>query len=630
VMPPGFDYPKGTAAWLPSDIGMMFGPSRTAHNLRVVGRLAPGVSLTESRADFATIAKRLAADYHDEIKPGFAFGITPLHQDLAGDSRHTLVLLLAVVGVVFLIACGNMASVLLAQMMGRGREMAVRRALGAGSARLVRQLLTESVVIGVLGAAVGFLMAVASLGMMNRLVPAGFLHSGAITLDWRVVLFTLALGLIASLIFGIAPAWRAATIEPNDALRSDGAINAGNRRRHWTGMFVIPQYAFSLVALLVAGVILKSLVTLSQVDPGFPEAEVLTVDLSLPSRPPSPYADRAVVIQFHHRLLDRVANLPGVTAVSLAYSLPLSTGFKTNGGAQLGGHGPDEWPSYPDWRTVGPYYFRTTGTQVIAGRDFDAQDGAGAVPVAIVNQSLARELWGGESPLGERIRLSSLDNNHEEAQRFLTVVGVVADVRHRALHTEPRAAVYVPGDQHLDRARSMDLVVASDVPSHTLVPQVRAILRDLDPNLPIGHVETFRGLLHDSLDTPRFRAGLLSAFGLVALALALVGVFGVMSYSVSTRRREMAVRSALGAEGRDIVWVYLGQGLRYVVVGQVIGLAGAFAIGGLLKGFLYGAAAMDGQVVWAASSLLAAVVLITCYLPARRAGRVSPLEALKD
>ncbi len=630
VMPKGFDYPKGTAVWLPADITPMFGPSRTAHNLHVVGRLAQGVSLAESQAELATIASRLEASYPDEISQGFMFRVTGLHEDLVGESRRTLLLLLAVVGVVFLIACGNMASVLLAQMMGRGREMAVRRALGANSGRLVRQLLTESLVLGAVGAALGFLVAVGSLGMMNRIVPSEFLHSGPISLDWRVALFTLTLGLVASLFFGVAPAWRAAKIEPNDALRADGEVAAIGRRRHWTGLFVIPQYAFSLAALLVAGVILKSLLTLTRVDPGFSAGDVLTVDLGLPARAPSPYAVRTVVLQFHHQLLDRVSSLPGVTSVSLAFSPPLSTASRINGAAQLEGHGPEEWPSYPDWRPVGPNYFRTTGTQLIAGRDFTLRDDPAAIPVAVVNQSLARELWRDKTPIGQRIRLSSLDNNRAEAGRFLTVVGVVADVRHRGLHLEPRPAVYVPTDQHLDRARTMDLIVASEVPTASLVPQVRAILRELDPNLPIGRVDTFSGWLSSSLETPRFRAALLGGFGLVALGLALVGVFGVISYSVGTRRREMAVRSALGAEGSHIVRVYLRQGLQYVVVGQTIGLAVAFGLSGMLQGFLYGASGLDGTVVWLTSILLAAVVLLTCYLPARRAGLVSPLEALKD
>jgi predicted permease len=632
VMPSGFAFPRGAQLWIPRELEPIFGPSRTAHNLRVVARLASTASVATAEAEMSGLAARLASSHAAEIDADFAIAVVPLHQELAGGARSTLVLLLAVVGVVLLIACGNIASILLSQAAARNKEMAIRRAVGAGSPRLVRQLLTESGFIGVVGAALGLALSFGSLSFLNALVPPQYLHSGQVTLDWRVVTFTLLLGVVTGALFGVLPAWRSTRFQPADALRAGGAdIVAGARRRRVGGLFVIPQYAFSLSALVVAGLILKSLFALTRVDPGFELEGLITVDLSLPFAPPSPYGDRTVAARFHRTLMGRAGALPGVHGVTLDLTPPLSSSFVLNGGVQRSDENPDDrWDKFTDWRPVGPEYFHTVGIPILQGRDFHEGDAEDARPVAIVNQRLARTLWGDEDPLGKRLRLSSLDNNREEAERLLTVVGVVPDVHHRSLARMPRPAVYAPIFQHLDRIRGMDLVMSVTGPLENYAGPLRGIIRTIDPEIPVGRVETMEGWAKESIAAPRFRAGLLTAFGGLALLLALLGVYGVMSYSVTQRRREMAVRIALGAQRRDVLRLLTGEGLRYVVAGQLLGLGGALALTRLVEGLLFGVSSRDVTVFMLASAVLAGVVMLTSYIPARRAGRVKPVEVLKE
>ncbi|MFB3113133.1 MAG: ADOP family duplicated permease [Gemmatimonadales bacterium] len=632
VMPPGFAFPRGAQLWIPRDLSPIFGPSRTAHNLSAIARLAGDASVSRAQAEMSGLAVRLASSYAGEIDENFDIAVVSLHQELTGGTRSTLVLLLVVVGVVLLIACGNIASILLSQAAARNKEMAIRRAVGAGSARLVRQMLTESGLIGVIGAAAGLALSFWSLSFLNTLVPPRYLHSGQITLGWRVVTFTLLLGVVTGILFGVLPAWRSTNLQPADALRTDGAnVVAGSRHRRIGGWFVIPQYAFSLSALVVAGLILKSLFALTRVDPGFEVQGLITVDLSLPFSPPSPYGDRANGARFHRALMAQAGALPGVRSVTLDYAPPLSGAFVINGGVQRGDESRDDrWDQYTDWRPVGPEYFRTVGIPILQGRDFDERDAEDAPPVVIVNQRLARTLWGDDDPLGKRLRLSSLDNNREEALRLLTVVGVVPDVHHRSLAGAPRSAAYAPVFQHLDCIRPVDLVMSVTGPLENYAGLLRDIIRTIDPEIPVGRVETMEGWAKESIAAPRFRAGLLTAFGGLALLLALLGVYGVMSYSVTQRRREMAVRLALGAQRRDIMGLLTGEGLRFVIAGQVLGVVGALALTRLVEGLLFGVSSRDLTVFALASVALASIVMLASYIPARRAGRVQPVEVLKE
>lgn len=631
VMPPGFAFPKEAALWLPAEhFGL--GESRTAHNFQVVARLAPGADLAAARAETELLAARLAAAYPVEMSKDFALSVAPLHQDLVGKARASLLLLLTVVAVVLLIACGNVASLLLSQAVARGKELAVRRALGAGRARLMGQMLTESMAIGLAGAGAGLLLCAGSLGLVNAVVPAGFLPSGAVRLDWRVVAFTLAVGLASGLLFGLAPALRAARHDPMGELRGDGStVAAGGRRRRLGGLFVVPQYAFSLAALIVAGLVLESLSALGRVDPGFAVQGRVAAEITLPTSPPSPYAQPAKLVAYYREVAERAAALSGVRSVSFDASLPLS-GDRLNGAAFAEGDEitfSDDFKYYPDYRVVGADYFRTLGTPLVAGRDFTLADGPEAPPVAIVNRALARQMWGEANPLGKKLMVPGLDWTREEALRWLTVVGVAADVHHAGLDADPRPAAYVPYPQHLARASEMALVAAVEGRPESFAGKLRDILRSEDPALPLGRVEPLAAWVHDSTAQPRFRAGLLSGFGGLALLLALLGVYGVTSYSLSRRRREIAVRYALGARQGDVLRMLAGEGLRFVVAGQIAGTAVALALGRLLHGLLFEVSATDPRIFLVVSPLFALVVLWICYLPASRAGRVDPALSLR-
>jgi predicted permease len=426
VAPPGFSYPRGAEVWSPLDMDDMFGPSRTAHNVRSIARLAPNTALSSLRAELQGLSARLHDAYPDEIGENFTFAATPLHERLTGSSRGTVILLFSVVSVVLIIACVNIASILMSQAVARRKEIAIRRAVGAGTGRVVGQLLTESVTLGVAGAVLGLTMAVLSIRTLNARVPPSFLPSGPIALDWRVVGFTVLLGVGTGICFGLLPAIRAARGDSVEMLRTDGSeIVIGGRRLRLGGVFVVPQYAFSLAALIVAGLIVKSLITLSEVDPGFEASHLVTVGIQLPYASPSPYKDGERVIGFYQNLLERAGAVPGVSSVTLDVAPPLTGNCCLNGGAQIEGAAVDEWPFYPDWRVVGADYFRTMGIPLLRGRDFSARDGHEATPVVILNQRAATEMFGDADPLGRKIRLSSLDNHEDESDRWLNVIGVV-------------------------------------------------------------------------------------------------------------------------------------------------------------------------------------------------------------
>ena len=634
VMPPGFSYPRGAAVWSPHDITPFFGPSRTAHNLRVIARLRDATSVQVSQQDMTTIAGRLSDGYPNEINEDFDIEALSLHGQLTGNSRSTLVLLFSVVTVVLLIACGNIASILLSQAAGRRKEMAMRSALGASSSRLVRQVMTESAFLGFIGGVTGLLLAVLSTSMLNRIVPPTFLHSGPINLDWRVVAFALSAGVMTGLIFGAIPAWHTIRRELAGTLRGDGSdlSGGGGKGRRLGGMFVVPQYAFSLVALVAAGLVLTSLFRLSHVDPGFDGEGLLAVDIDLPTALPSRYADGEAAVRFLSDLGARVEALPGVGAVTFDRSPPLFGRGVFNGGGrkETDSQDPNEWPYYPDWRVVGPRYFTVMGISLRRGRDFSSTDDAAGVPVVTLNETLARQMFGESDPLGNRIRLSSLDNDREQAARWLTIVGVVDDVHVRALDQDPRPAVYVPVAQHPTRAQQVDLVISTEGDPAALVSPVRDLMRVMEPGLPLSDISTFESGISDSIAAPRFRAGLLAGFGALGLLLALLGMYGVMSYSIAQRRREMAVRVALGADGKRVVKLLTGEGFKFVLAGQVLGTIGVFGVARLVEGLLFESGAWDWRVFLPVSLLLATVVVATTYIPARRAGRVQPIEALKD
>lgn len=629
VMPPEFGFPDAADVWI--DAERYVGESRTAHNFRAVGRLAPGASLEQAASDLESIAAALRQEHPNEIGADFGFAVRRLHDDLVGDSDATLVLLLAVVGAILLIACGNIAGILLARTMARYRELGIRQALGAGGAHLALQLVIETLVLGVLGALAGLLLARWSLSLLNSWVPGSMLHSGAIEIDGRVIAWALALGVATGLLCAIAPVWRVLRRRPADDLKATPLVSAPRgRTRRLGALLVVPQYAFSMAALLLAGLMLKSLWLLVHVEPGFRTEGLVTVEVTLPTS--ERYAEPEDLARHHRETASDVAGLPGVVAVTFAHSLPLS-GNVVNGLALREGDPmptEDEIQFYPDYRVVGARYAEVLGIRLLRGRDFQPSDDETAVPVAIVSESLARQMWGEESPLGKRIILPGLDFDDAESERLLTVVGVVADVYHTALDRRPAPAVYVPWPQHLTRVRTLNLVAAVEGRSAEFAETVRRAVLARDPGLPLGPARTMESWLQASTAEPRFRAGLLSLFAGLALLLAMLGLYGITRYSLSKRRREVAIRLAVGASHQAIQKLLLREALAFVVAGQILGTVIAVFAVRLLEGLLFGVATTDLAVFSVTSLSLAAVALLTTYLPSRSVSRIDPSLMLQQ
>jgi predicted permease len=627
VMPAGFAFPAEAEIWV--DAERYVGASRTAHNFKAVGRLAPETSLEQAASDLDAIAAGLRAEHGNEIGDDFAFAVRPLHDDLVGDSGSTLVLLLAVVGAVLLIACGNIAGILLARTVARYRELGIRQALGAHGADLALQLVVETLILGLLGAVLGLLLARWSLGLLRAWVPPQMLHSGGVAIDGRVIGGALALGLATGLVCSLGPVWRVLRRRPADDLKTGPLVAVrGGRTRRVGGLLVVPQYALSLAALVLAGLMLKSLWLLVHVEPGFRTAGLVTVGVTLPAT--ERYAEPSNVSRHFRQVAADVAAVPGVSGVTLAHTLPLS-GESINGVALREGDPlPDggDYEFYPDYRPVGAGYFSSLGIELLRGRGFTPADDETAAPVAVLSESLARQMWPGASPLGERVVLPGLDFDDAESERALTVVGVVADIRHAGLDRGPIPAVYVPWPQHLTRARSLHLVAAVEGRADRFAGAVREAVRARDPGLPLGPARTIESLVRSSTAEPRFRAGLLSLFAGLALLLALLGLYGVTSYALSKRRREVAIRLAVGASRQRIQRLLLREALVFVIAGQVLGTVIAVASGRLLGGLLFGVETTDLAVLAVTSVSLAAVALLTTYVPSRRASRIDASRML--
>lgn len=633
VMPPGFDFPRDTVLWV--DLERELGESRTAHNNLMVGRLADGVTPAQAQTALTVAAGRLASAHPGELGGNFDLAVVSLHDDLVGNADSTLILLFGIVGLVLLIACGNIAGILLSRTVGRFKELAIRQAAGAGTGQLTAQLLIESATIGLLGSVLGLVFAYWSMSVLNAVVPRELLHSGPVTLDARVITFGLILGVITGLLCGLAPIVRVLRADPLGSLHPGMSADLnlrGSSRRRLGGLIVVPQYVFSLVALVVAGLLIKSLFLLLNQDPGYRTSELVTSVITLPVAEPSRYAERPVRASFYRSLAESVSALPGVRSVTYSHTPPLATrqisGILIEEGQPR--PGPDDPTIYPYYRVVGAGYFETMGIRVLRGRDFAESDDENAEPVAIVNEALADLMWPGESPIGKRVVAVGLDFRREESARSLTVVGEVASVRQHRLDAKAIEAIYAPWPQHPDRARALTLIAHVEPPAARLTGPIRDQVRSMDPSLPVSPTETFEATVRKSVQASSFRAGLLAAIAVLALLLALLGVFGVMHYSVSQRIREMAIRMALGARRWDLQRMFLGIGLRYVLIGQIIGTIAVLAVAKLVEGFLYNVSGTDLPVLVLVSVCLAIAVLLTCYIPSRRASRVDPIGMLKE
>jgi putative ABC transport system permease protein len=625
VMPAGFRFPVGTTpvpmlaplSFLSADMQ----GQRGAHFLSVVARLRPGVTLEQARADMDAIGQRLAAQYPDS-NTDTSVTVTLLHERLVTDVRPALLVLLGAVGFVLLIACANVANLLLVRSTARRKEIAIRAALGAGRWRVVRALLTESTLLACLGGALGLLLAIWGTDVLISVGPTGLVRVDEISVDGRVLGFTVAVSLVTGIVFGLLPALHASRIDLSEALKEGGANRVASARDRVRSALVVTEVALSVVLLIGAGLMVRSFARLLDVDPGFRPDHVVTAQLTLPD---ATYTEPQQVAAFYDRVLDRLRQIPGVQSAGAVTTLPLD-GSRISVSYEVEGQPtPPGLQQSAGFDAVSPGYFRTLGIPILTGRDFTDQDRADGRPVIIVNEAMARRCWPGQDPIGKRITSGITMDDGDPPVR--EVVGVVGDVRHNSLSSEARAAYYIPFAQVPMGMATLAVRTAAEPAAVTSA--MRAAVRDVDSNQPLYNARVMEQVVAESVATPRFYATLLGIFGAVALVLAAVGIYGVMAYSVTQRTHEIGVRIALGAQPLQVLRLVVGHGLALALVGVGIGLAAAFALTRLMSSMLFGVSATDPLTFGGLAALLVGVALLACYVPARRASRVDPMVALR-
>jgi putative ABC transport system permease protein len=636
VMPPGFAWPRQSEVWtlaktdIPDfPIAVEVENPRTTRDVgyfKVIGRLKPDASLAQAQAEASAIRTTLAQRFPKENR-GLDITILSLKERLIAPARAALLILLGAVAFVLLIACANVANLLLAKATDRHREMAIRTALGADRRRLVRQLLIESLVLALAGGGLGLLVAYWGTDLLLKLTPRDIPRLNEVAIDRWAAAFTLGVCLLTGLLFGLAPAFHTSRVAPQDALRDAGGTRGAigsTRARLTRSALVVAQVALALMLVIGAGLMVTSFSRLQAEDPGFRSDQVRVMSLTLPQ---GRYATQAQQSQFYGRVLEQLHANPILGhGVSMAFPTPLqaenaNSSFLIYGRANL----PENERPTAVFASITPDFFRTLAIPVLRGRDFDEHDADKTPGVTIINQTLARRYFPNENPIGQRLVFGG-EMNDEKSR--VTIVGVVGDVRGLGLDKQPPPMFYFPYKQFV--MPFMSLMMRSPASATDVSQAVRAAVRQVDPEMPVEELETLDDIVNRTIAQPRFRSTLLSMFAGAALLLALLGVYGVLSYAVAQRRRELGIRAALGAEPRDLLKLVIGQGLTLASAGIIAGLAGAFAVSGLLAGMLYGVGTSDPRTILLATAALLAAALLACVLPAWRAMRLDPLAALRD
>ncbi|HYL78079.1 MAG TPA: ABC transporter permease [Bryobacteraceae bacterium] len=594
-------------------------PSRGHGFVNVAARLKPGVSLPQAQAEMDTIARGLELQYPKEDKDK-GVRVLALQESYVRSFRPGLLIFLGAVGFVLLIACANVANLFLSRTAGRQKELVVRAAMGAGRLRLMRQLLTESALLGLAGGAVGLLFAYWGMKGLVVLVRSTFSVASldAVSIDGVVLSFTLGISLLVGLFAGLAPALGASRLDLNDTLKEGSRGLSGNRRRsRIRGALVMAEIALALVLLIGAGLMLKSFLLLNQVDPGVRPQNVLAMSFSLGGKK---YAKTQARAPFMDALLHRIERIPGVQSAAVVTNIPLTNDDDALGISIEGRPDPKQKPVVR-FNIVGPGYLRTLGIPLLKGRDFSARDTEAAPTVAIINQAMAREFWPHQDPIGARIS--------SDGQHWYSIEGVIGDVRQRGLRADPVPEIYLSYLQDPYAWPYLSLLVRTASDSMKLVPTIQSSIWSVDKNLPIAGVTTMEQIRSGSIAQPRLTALLLTVFASLALILASVGIYGVVAYSVTQRTHEMGLRMALGARVTDVLGMVVGQGMVLVGCGIALGLAGAFAMTRVLAKFLWSVKPTDPLTFISVSLLLALVALLASYIPARRATKVDPMVALR-
>jgi putative ABC transport system permease protein len=622
IMPAGFSFPFGREIWMPYAREEMYGDNnRGAWFLRAIGRLRDGATLDQARTELATIASRLEQQYPDaNAKVGLM--ARPLHEAMVGNVRTALLVLMGAVSFLLLITCTNLANLLLARAAARESEMAVRSALGAPRHRLVRQLLTESAVLGIAGGVCGVLLAMWALDSLVALNPEGIQRLDTVRIDRTVLTFAAGVAMLTAFIFGILPALQTTRASLAATLKEGGRslAHAGRRTR---GALIVAEVALAVTLLAGAGLLIKSFLRLQAVDPGFKPEQVLTFELDVPD---SRYKEDDDKTRFFRTAVERFAALPGVRSAGGVIVLPLRGSFNLS--FTVNGWPPPKPGQEPtlETRVATPGYFQTVGIPLLKGRYFTPRDDERAPQVALISESAVKKFFANEDPIGRKIRLG-WGRGKDKPNVGGEIIGVVGDVRQLGLDVPFEPEIYVPHAQVANS--SLEIVLRTDVPPATLASAVRREVRLLDPDLPIAKIETLESIVAESISRPRFYMLLVAIFAGVALLLAAVGIFGVMSYSVAQRTRELGIRIALGAGAGAVRRLVVGQAMTLAGIGLAIGLGAALLLSSTLEKMLFNLSSTDPSTFAAVAGVLFIVALVASWLPARRAARVDPVVALR-
>jgi len=635
VMPDHFQFPHASLSFTePADlyIPLVYSTEQVAgrqgpYFLQVISRLKPGVTLSQARAAMNVLGERFESEYRGYRGPNGADGgwritLSPLQEEAVGNSRRALLLLFGAVALVLLIACANVANLLLVRAANRQRELALRLALGASRWRITRQLLVESLILAVLGGVLGLLIAIWGVASLAALQAANLPPLKDIGVDWRVLLFTAMLTILTALIFGLVPAWQASNFNLQRTLKENkNATAAGWCRHYWRNGLLIGEVALALVVLIGAGLLVNSFLRLQHLQPSIATDSLLTVEINLSD---SRYRERAQVSGFFQELVSRVEALPGVEAASLSTTRPLS-GFTRNDPFSIEGRPLDlNNPSFAGWQMVGANYFQTLGIPMVQGRDFAFQDIAEAAPpVAVINETMANRYWPHESPIGRRITVGLPRADNPGA----TIIGIAKDLPHRAIDSLPEPDWYLsrpPGPQH-----NQILFVRTAVNPSQLAAPIREVVAAIDRDQPITNIKTMSDVVADTVAPRKFNMLLFGLFAVIAILLAALGIYGVMAYSVAERTHEIGIRMALGAPKREVLGLIIRNGVMLTLIGVAVGVGLALGLTRLMTTLLFGITPNDATTFAAVSVSLILIALVACYIPARRATKVDPLVALR-
>ena len=632
VLPPGFYFPPwGDKAdlWIAGlDLRR---PERTWHEYVSIARLKPGVTIAQAQAEMDTIARGLEKQYPEQ--KGWGVQLVNLHEQVVGDTRPALLVLLAAVGMVLLIACANLANLQLARAAAREKEIAVRAALGAERHRIVRQLLTESVLLAIIGGGLGLLLASWGVTLLVRLTPQDTPGLNQVGVNAGVLGFTLVLSIAAGIVFGLAPAFGASRVDPNQSLKegSRGSTQGASSNR-LRGLLVSAELALALVLLVGAGLLIRTFIALSQVDLGLEPHNVLTMRIALLG---PKYQERSRQTEFFRQLLQKLGSLPGVTSAAVIDGGGLAPDGGNGDAFMIVGRPVPPPSELPDavFRVISPDYFRTMGIPLLRGRYFTEADNQEAPGAAIISEKLARNFWPGGEPIGSELTFPTLEVAvpgvaARRLKRF-AIVGIVKAVKNRGLEVEPEEEVYVPYSQYPTFYSPRTLVARTSVEPTLLVSAIRHEVTMLDNDQPISEIRTMDQVVAQAAAGHRFPMVLLGLFAALAMALAGVGIYGVTSYSVGRRAHEIGIRVALGARRAHVLRLVLSGSMRWVLAGLALGIAGSLGLTRLLRDLLYGVRPTDPLVLGAVSLLLSSVALVACYIPARRATKVDPMAALR-